>query len=69
MQYGKAQHPVVVKRYAGSRLYHPDRGVYLTREDLISMALRGEPFCVVDASTREDVTSSFRPIIVENANT
>jgi hypothetical protein len=56
---------VLVKRYAGRRLYRPATSVYLTREDLMTMAENGEAFVVVDASTHEDVTPSYRPIIVE----
>ena len=57
--------PVLVKRYAEQRLYRGGISRYLTREDLIAMAKRGEPFVVVDAKTGADVTASFRPIIVE----
>jgi polyhydroxyalkanoate synthesis regulator protein len=58
--------PVLVKRYAERRLYRGDISRYLAREDLIAMAKRGEPFVVLDAKTGVDVTSSFRPIIVEH---
>jgi len=58
--------PVLVKRYAERRRCRPDAQSYLSREDLIAMAKRGELFVVVDAKTGADVTSSFRPIIVEH---
>ena len=57
---------MLVKRYAGRRLYRPAASAYLTREDLISMAKNGEEFVVIDASTQEDVSRSYRPIIVEH---
>jgi polyhydroxyalkanoate synthesis regulator protein len=66
IQMGGIQPPVLVKRYAGRRLYRPAASAYLTREDLISMAKNGEEFVVIDASTQEDVTRSYRPIIVEH---
>ena len=65
MQVGGFERPLVVKRYAGRRLYGPATGAYLTREDLMTMAASGEPFVVIDADTQEDVTLSYRPIIVE----
>jgi polyhydroxyalkanoate synthesis regulator protein len=66
MQIGTSQQPVLVKRYAGRRLYRPATGAYLTREDLITIAKNGEKFVVIDATTREDVTRCYRPIIVEH---
>ena len=66
MHIGKSNQMVLVKRYAERRLYRGDISSYLTREDLIAMAKRGEPFVVVDARTGADVTLSFRPIMVEH---
>lgn len=56
---------VLIKRYAGHRLYRPSTGTYLTRGDLMAMAKSREKFVVIDARTRDDVTSSYHPIIVE----
>jgi polyhydroxyalkanoate synthesis regulator protein len=69
--------PVLVKRYAEQRLYRGDISRYLNppppfppplagEGGVGAMAKRGEPFVVVDAKTGADVTSSFRPIIVEH---
>jgi hypothetical protein len=66
MHIGTLNQLVLVKRYAERRLYRGDTARYVTREDLISMARRGEGFVVVDAKTGADVTSSFRPIMVEH---
>jgi polyhydroxyalkanoate synthesis regulator protein len=66
MQPGGLTPPVLVKRYAGRRLYRPATSAYLSREDLITMAKNGEPFVVIDAATQEDVTRSYRPIIIEH---
>ena len=66
MQPGGSAPPVLVKRYAGRRLYRPATGAYLMREDLITMAKNGEPFVVIDADTQEDVTCSYRPLIIEH---
>jgi hypothetical protein len=66
MQPGGLAPPVLVKRYAGRRLYRPATSAYLTREDLMTMAKDGERFVVIDADTQEDVTRSYRPIIIEH---
>ena len=63
---GEWERPVLVKRYAGRRLYRPATSAYLTRDDLITMAKNGEKFVVIDADTRDDVTRSYHPIIVEH---
>jgi polyhydroxyalkanoate synthesis regulator protein len=63
---GGLERPVLVKRYAGCRLYGPRIGAYLTRDDLITMAKNGEKFVVIDADSGADVTSSYHPIIVEH---
>jgi hypothetical protein len=66
MQPGGLTPPVLVKRYAGRRLYRPATSAYLTREDLMTMAKNGETFVVIDADTQEDVTRSYRLIIIEH---
>ncbi len=58
-------HPVLIKRYAGRRLYCPAIGTYLERDDLITMADNRRTFAVIDADTGDDVTSWYHPIIVE----
>jgi len=65
MQFGEPERPSLVKKYASRRLYRPDLMSYLTREELITMTQGGEKFVVVEAATGEDVTFSFRPIMVE----
>jgi len=66
MQMDEIERPVLVKRYAGRRLYRPATGAYLTRDEFIAMAKTGEKFVVIDADTRDDVTLSYRPITVEH---
>jgi polyhydroxyalkanoate synthesis regulator protein len=57
--------PVVrIKRYPQGRFYCLDRLHYITRNDIVAMAQRGEAFMVIDATTGEDVSMSFRPITV-----
>ncbi len=58
--------PVLVKRYAGQRLYRPATSTYLTRGDLITMARNVEKYVVIDAHTQDDVTSWYHPIIIEH---
>ena len=66
MRMGELGKPVLIKRYAGRRLYGPAIRAYLTRDDLITMAKNGERFVVIDADSGADVTSSYHPIIVEH---
>ena len=61
-----ASEQILVKLYAKRRLYRPDAMRYLTPQDLVGMAQRGEAFRVMDAVSGDDVTLPFRPIIVEH---
>lgn len=48
--------PVLVKRYARSRLYDTSALRYVTVDELRAWRARGTPFLVLDAETGEDVT-------------
>jgi polyhydroxyalkanoate synthesis repressor PhaR len=57
---------LIVKRYAGKRLYDPAAGTYLTLGDLAQMVGDDEDFVVTEAETGEDITRSvLKQIIVE----
>jgi polyhydroxyalkanoate synthesis regulator protein len=58
--------PGLIGRYCGQRLYRPATGTYLIRDDLMTMARGGATFVVTDASTGDDVTAFYRPIMVEH---
>jgi hypothetical protein len=61
--------PVVIKQYAGRRLYSPAAGGYLTIGDLGAMVEDEEEFVVYDAKTGEDITHFvLKQIIVERAH-
>jgi PHB/PHA accumulation regulator DNA-binding domain len=61
--------PVVIKQYAGRRLYSPAAGSYLTIDDLGAMVEDEEEFVVYDAKTGEDITHFvLKQIIVERAH-
>jgi hypothetical protein len=47
---------VLIKRYAGRRLYNSVNSIYVTLDDLANMILAGERFMVRDAETGTDVT-------------
>jgi polyhydroxyalkanoate synthesis regulator protein len=61
MQMGESERPMLVKRYAGRRLYGPATGTYLTRDDLVTMAKNEEKFVVIDVDTGDDVTTRIIP--------
>ena len=48
--------PVLVKRYARSRLYDTSAARYVTIVELKRWQISGRPFVVVDAETGADVT-------------
>lgn len=50
--------PILIKRYAGARLYDAAAERYRTIEELRRWAAERTPFMVRDAKTREDVTRS-----------
>jgi len=47
---------VLIKRYAGRRLYHTGNGVYLTLDDLALMVEDDLGFAVREAETGEEIT-------------
>jgi polyhydroxyalkanoate synthesis repressor PhaR len=51
--------PILVRRYARSRLYDTVGGRYLTVEDLRQWLRDGVEFQVRDAETGEDITRVF----------
>ena len=58
--------PLIVKRYAGQRLYDPAAGAYLTLDDLAQRLDDDEDFIVTEAETGKDITRSvLKQIIVE----
>jgi len=58
--------PLIIKRYAGTRLYDPAAGVYLTLDDLAQRLDDDEEFIVTEAATGQDITRSvLKQIIVE----
>jgi polyhydroxyalkanoate synthesis repressor PhaR len=53
-------HPkVLIKRYAGHRLYNTETSTYVTLDDLATMLMSGRRFIVQEADTGEDVTGDI----------
>ena len=50
------QQPILVKRYAGRRLYNTATATYVSFDDLAQLMLRHQRFVVQDAATGEDIT-------------
>jgi len=48
---------VLIKRYAGHRLYHTGMGAYLTLDDLARMVEDDRGFAVREAESGEDITA------------
>jgi polyhydroxyalkanoate synthesis regulator protein len=60
----EAGKPLIVKRYAGTRLYDPAAGAYLTLDDLALRVEDDEDFVVTEAETGEDITGSVLKQII-----
>ena len=50
---------MLIKRYAGRRLYNTVTLTYASREDLAEMVRKGIRFVVRDADTGEDITPAI----------
>lgn len=48
--------PVLIKRYAGRRLYNTATAAYLSLDDLAGMILNGQRFIVRESETGQDIT-------------
>jgi len=55
---------VLIKRYAGRRLYDTARGTYLTLDDLARMVEDDQDFAVREAQSGEDITPSILQQII-----
>ncbi len=49
---------ILIKRYAGERLYDVDFGRYVIVDDLYAWQVMAVPFIVRDANSGEDVTAA-----------
>ncbi len=55
--------PIIIKRYAGRRLYNTATATYVTLDDLAGMVRMGEDFVVHDPATGTDVTKPILKLI------
>ena len=55
---------VLIKRYAGRRLYHTGMGIYLTLDDLARMVEDDRDFVVREAETGETITAAILQQII-----
>ena len=51
--------PRVIKKYPNRRLYDTTVSSYITLEDVRKLVLDGEPFQVIDARSKDDITRSI----------
>jgi polyhydroxyalkanoate synthesis regulator protein len=49
--------PILVKRYGRSRLYDPERGCYVSPDQLREWTSKGILFSIIDTESGSDVTS------------
>ena len=50
---------VLIKRYAGHRLYNTATSAYVSLDDLANMLLSGQRFVVVESETGDDITRAI----------
>jgi len=50
---------VLIKRYAGRRLYNTASLAYVSLDDLANMLLSGQRFVVVESETGDDITRAI----------
>ena len=50
---------VLIKRYAGRRLYNTASLAYVSLDDLANMLLSGQRFVVVESETGDDITCAI----------
>jgi len=55
---------IIVKKYANRRLYDTKTSSYITQEDLLELAKKGEEFEVKDAKTGDDLTRNVLTQII-----
>jgi polyhydroxyalkanoate synthesis regulator protein len=53
-----ATEPILIKRYAGRRLYDTELGRYVTAADVAALAQGRRPVVVQEAGSGEDITSA-----------
>ena len=61
--------PISIRRYGGSRLYHPAEGRYVSLAELGCMIEDDKDLVVCDAKSGTDITALiFKQIITERAH-
>lgn len=61
---GRAEDPVVIKKYANRRLYNTSTSSYVTLDYLAEMVKAGQDFVVYDAKSNDDITHSVLTQII-----
>jgi polyhydroxyalkanoate synthesis repressor PhaR len=60
---------VTIKKYSNRRLYNTETSSYITQEDVVILIKHGKKFKIIDAETKNDITSSIlTQIILEREN-
>ena len=60
---------VTIKKYSNRRLYNTETSSYITQEDVVILIKQGKKFKIIDAETKNDITSSIlTQVILEREN-
>ena len=55
---------ITIKKYSNRRLYNTDTSSYITQEDVVILIKEGKKFKIIDADTKNDITSSILTQII-----
>ena len=60
---------ITIKKYSNRRLYNTETSSYITQEDVVILIKHGKKFKIIDAETKNNITSSIlTQIILEREN-
>ena len=60
---------IEIKKYANRRLYNTSTSSYITQEDIVELIKKKEPFKIIDADSKKDITPAILTQIILDKET
>jgi hypothetical protein len=60
---------IEIKKYANRRLYNTSTSSYITQEDIVTLIKKKEPFKIIDADSKKDITPAILTQIILDKET
>ena len=60
---------IEIKKYANRRLYNTSTSSYITQEDIVALIKKKEPFKIIDADSKKDITPAILTQIILDKET